>query len=95
MTVIKVDIDSLNEFGKYLVDKSIEFDSITKKMNSSIESLSGSWDGVDASNFKSNASCYITNLQALRQSMDALGGTVQGCASKYNERVNTINSLLG
>jgi uncharacterized protein YukE len=95
MSVIKVNTDELNSYGADLEAKATEFTSLMKEMDEIVESVSGSWTGNDASNFISNASCYINNLKVIETAFLGFSASVKNNSSQYNNRCAEFYSRLG
>lgn len=89
------DTEGISKYATDLVEKSTELGTLLTSMESTIESISGSWSGYDAENFISNASCYLNNLKAIQDALDNFANIVNECSKTYEERVAAAAAYLG
>ena len=65
MAKLFVDHEELINLSKYLFEKSQKFEDLIAKMDSTVESITTAWDGIDAQTFIANARSYINNLRII------------------------------
>ena len=95
MNVLNVVTDDLVNYSNTLSSKAREFSTVRKKMIEIVNELnSGSWSGVDARTFISNATEYLDNLNVIEDCLYDHSGTVRRKASSYNRRCEDFYSKL-
>lgn len=95
MSKIVVKTEDLKKYGEDLEAKANELTALIASMNEVIASIEGGWDGYDAQNFISNASCYTTNLKSIEQALLQFGNVVKNSSVNYDNRCATFYSILG
>ncbi len=74
----------LYNYGKYLDDKSKEFEKISSEMAELVNNIKNSWDGIDSENFVKNSLEYIKGLKYVENCLASFGSYVRGKALKYD-----------
>ena len=88
---IYVSYNDLYDYGKYLDDKSKEFDKISSEMMTLINNIKNSWDGVDSETFIQNSLEYINSLVYVENCLASFGMYVRGKALRYDSNELKFN----
>ena len=88
---IYVSYNDLYYYGKYLDDKSKEFDKISSEMMTLINNIKNSWDGVDSETFIQNSLEYINSLVYVENCLASFGMYVRGKALRYDSNELKFN----
>lgn len=81
---IYVNYNDLYDYGKYLDDKSKEFNKISSEMMTIINNIKNSWDGVDSENFIKNSLDYVNGLVYVENCLASFGTYVRSKALRYD-----------
>ncbi len=92
MTTLRVDLAGLAEYSKYLTSMKAEIESSKSSMISTLESIKGSWKGVDADTFVANATGYLENLSVIAALLEQYGGIV---GKKVNRYIEALEAFYG
>ena len=69
MVKLYVDHEKLTDMSNFLSDNAMKMDALIEKMLTTVDSISNSWDGLDAQIFIANASEYIENLKLIQNGL--------------------------
>jgi uncharacterized protein YukE len=94
MVKIMAICNDLDNYGKLFETKSEEFNQITKKMESIVSALDSGWTGIDADNFRANATAYLANLKRVEASMASYGNTVRKKSNGYSNACASFYDIL-
>ena len=94
MANTQVSCNDLTGYGKFLDEKSVEFNTIIKKMEEIIAKLETGWTGNDSHNFRANATAYLKNLKTVEKSLLTYGDFIKNKSVKYNNVVSKFYDIL-
>lgn len=83
--------NDLYNYGKYLDDKSKEFNKISSEMMTLINNIKNSWDGVDSETFIKNSLEYINSLVFVEDCLASFGMYVRSKALRYDSNELKFN----
>ena len=92
MSRLKSDLAGLAEYSQYLSSMEAEIESSKSDLISTIESIKGSWKGVDADTFVGNATAYLENLSVISGLLAQFGGITGSKVKKYADAIEHFYS---
>jgi uncharacterized protein YukE len=95
MASLKADFAQISAFSQYLTSMKGEIETSKTTMQSTLESVKGSWTGTDADTFVGNATAYLENLSVISGLLETYGGIVGSKVSQYAKAVEDFYAALG
>ena len=92
MTSLRVELADLAQYAQYLMSMKGEVESSKSSLISTLESIKGSWKGVDADTFVANATGYLENLSVIASLLEQYGGVIGGKVNRYIEALEAFYS---
>ena len=96
---LKVKYDTLNDTGKFFIDKSDELDNLAVEINQLIEDLKKYWDGKDYDVFESRykrntrkVTATAIELNAFGNALKTISGAYQGIDTDFEKRVRKMRN---
>jgi len=83
-----VNYRELEDFSKYLSEKSEEFKNIRTNIITLVNNIKNSWDGIDSANFINNANNYISSLSTVESNMNQFSDFAGKKLSSYSKVSN-------